>query len=151
LLFFATPMARAENVEIGVEGGVMEADAQHANAAWGVRGGVAVGSSLRLQARYLTMNVNDTTSLQELGGQLRVSLLPLALTPYGFVGIARRWMTDQAAWFVPFGGGLDLPLAPMLCLAPELTWHHLISTPQVVAPSLSHDGWNISVVLHFDI
>jgi len=148
---FATT-AWAQSVELGVEGGVMEADAQHAQAAWGVRGGVAVNSNLRLQARYLSMGTDGNDSLREFGGQARVSLLPFALTPYGFVGIARRWLADDGAWFVPFGGGLDFPLAPFFRIAPEFTWHHLVSTPpSVVDPTLARDGWNVSVVLHFDL
>jgi hypothetical protein len=152
LLFtgFATT-AWAQSVELGVEGGVMEADSQHAQAAWGLRGGVTLNSNLRLQARYLETGLSGNESLRELGGQARVSLLPFALTPYGFVGIARRWLSEDGAWFVPFGGGLDVPLAPFFRIAPEFTWHHLVSTPSAIDPTLASDGWNVSVVLHFDL
>ena len=47
---------------------------------------------------------------------------------------------------------VDVPLAPLVRIAPELTWHHLVSTPPPVAdPLLSRDGWNLSIVLHLDI
>ena len=142
--------AWAVDFELGIEGGVMEADPQHTGAAWGLRAGVPIGHALTLQARYLSMSVDQPDSLREFGGQARVSLLPFGFTPYGFVGIAKRWLGDEGAWFVPFGGGLDIPVAPFVRIAPEFTWHHLVSDP-IADPMFARDGWNLSAVLRLDL
>ena len=150
LLMGFSGAAWAGDFELGIEGGVMEADAQHTGAAWGLRAGVPIGPSLTLQARYLSMSVDGADSLREFGGQARVNVLPFSLTPYAFVGIAKRWLGEEGAWFVPFGGGVDLPVAPFVRLAPEFTWHHLVSDP-IADPMFARDGWNASVVLRLDL
>jgi len=159
LLGAATPARADSSFSLGVEGGVMEFDSRAslgaAGAAWGVRGGIGVLGPTRLEARYLSSG-HDQSSVREGDAQLRVSLLPGGAAPYLFGGIGFRQseiqmssaqISSESLLMLPLGAGLDLPLTGQLFLAPEFTWHHVLSNDLPTAT----DTWNVSLVLRVDL